>query len=161
MSYLWRDATPRERAVAMFGKLRVWDTEHNNGVLIYLLLAEHAIEIVADRGLASRVPPDEWQAIVARMGPAFREQPFRGRPDAGAGRSLGAAGGAFPATRRAGQRQRTARPSRCWADERRCIRASSAVLARWLRCAFKQLPRACAKKNSPALSKRGCEGADF
>ena len=39
----------------MFGKLRVWDTEHNNGVLIYLLLAEHAIEIVADRGLSSRV----------------------------------------------------------------------------------------------------------
>jgi uncharacterized membrane protein len=53
MSYLWRDATPRERAVAMFGKLRVWDTEHNNGVLIYLLLVEHAIEIVADRGLAA------------------------------------------------------------------------------------------------------------
>ena len=51
LSYLWRDATPRERAVAMFGKLRVWDTEHNNGVLVYLLLAEHAIEIVADRGL--------------------------------------------------------------------------------------------------------------
>ena len=50
LSYLWRDATPRERAVAMFGKLRVWDTEQNNGVLIYLLLAEHAIEIVADRG---------------------------------------------------------------------------------------------------------------
>lgn len=76
MSYLWRDATPRERAVAMFGKLRVWDTEFNNGVLIYLLLAEHAIEIVADRGLANRVPPDEWQAIVSRMGPAFRERRF-------------------------------------------------------------------------------------
>jgi uncharacterized membrane protein len=51
LSYLWRDATPRERALAMFGKLRVWDTEHNSGVLIYLLLAERAIEIVADRGL--------------------------------------------------------------------------------------------------------------
>eukprot|EP01034_Spumella_vulgaris_P014511 gene14511-18528_t len=50
-SYLLRNATARERAVAMFGKLRVWDTEHNNGVLVYLLLAEHAIEIVADRGL--------------------------------------------------------------------------------------------------------------
>jgi uncharacterized membrane protein len=76
MSYLWRNATPRERALAMFGKLRVWDTEANNGVLIYLLLAEHAIEIVADRGLSSRVPPDEWQAIVARMGSAFREHRF-------------------------------------------------------------------------------------
>jgi hypothetical protein len=76
LSYVWRDATARERAVAMFGKLRVWDTEHNNGVLIYLLLAERAIEIVADRGLASKVPPQEWQAIVGRMGPAFREGRF-------------------------------------------------------------------------------------
>ena len=50
LSYLRREAPVRERAVTMFGKLRVWDTAHNNGVLIYLLLAEHAIEIVADRG---------------------------------------------------------------------------------------------------------------
>jgi len=75
-SYLWRKATARERAVAMFGKLRVWDTEHNNGVLIYLLLAEHAIEIVADRGLNSRVAPATWQEIVARMGSAFRNGRF-------------------------------------------------------------------------------------
>src|SRR3954464_6878247 len=71
MSYLWRGATARERAVAMFGKLRVWDTEQNNGVLIYLLLAEHAIEIVADRGLNSKVDSGEWQRIVERMGRAF------------------------------------------------------------------------------------------
>jgi uncharacterized membrane protein len=76
LSYLWRDATPRERALAVFGKLRVWDTEQNNGVLIYLLLAEHAIELVADRGLAQRVPNEEWQAIVQRMGSAFREGRF-------------------------------------------------------------------------------------
>ena len=75
-SYLWRDATPRERAVAMFGKLRVWDTERNNGVLIYLLLAEHAIEIVADRGLNSRVDAAEWQRIVERMGTAFHDGHF-------------------------------------------------------------------------------------
>ena len=72
MSYLLRNATPRERAIAMFGKLRVWDTAHNNGVLIYLLVAERAIEIVADRGLNDRVPPAEWQAIVERMRAAFR-----------------------------------------------------------------------------------------
>ncbi|MEJ8836935.1 TPM domain-containing protein [Ramlibacter sp. AN1133] len=72
LSYLWRGATPRERAIAMFGKLRVWDTEHNNGVLIYLLLAEHAIEVVADRGLARHVPQEQWQQIVQRMGGAFR-----------------------------------------------------------------------------------------
>ena len=61
-SYLRRNATPRERAISMFGKLRVWDTEYNNGVLIYLLVAEHAIEIVADRGLARRVDAAAWQA---------------------------------------------------------------------------------------------------
>ncbi|RYF21979.1 MAG: TPM domain-containing protein [Comamonadaceae bacterium] len=72
LSYLWRGASARERAVTQFGKLRVWDTEHNNGVLIYLLLADHAIEIVADRGLARRVPPGTWSALVADMGEAFR-----------------------------------------------------------------------------------------
>ena len=75
-SYLWRDASPRERAVAMFGKLRTWDTEQNNGVLIYLLLAEQAIEIVADRGIDRHVSPQDWQAVVARMGAAFREKRF-------------------------------------------------------------------------------------
>ena len=76
LSYLWRDATPRERAIAVFGKLRVWDTERNNGVLIYLLLAEHAIEIVADRGLNKHVTQAEWKAIVVRMGAAFHEKRF-------------------------------------------------------------------------------------
>ncbi|MDF1481153.1 TPM domain-containing protein [Extensimonas sp. H3M7-6] len=71
-SYLRRAAPPRERAVMLFGKLRVWDTAHNNGVLIYLLLAERAIDIVADRGLAQRVPAQQWQDIVARMAATFR-----------------------------------------------------------------------------------------
>ena len=71
-SYVMRDATARERAIALFGKLRVWDTQDNNGVLIYLLLAEHAIEIVADRGVTARVPPGEWERIVRGMGEAFR-----------------------------------------------------------------------------------------
>jgi uncharacterized membrane protein len=76
LSYLRRGATPRERAVAMFGKLRVWDTEHNNGVLIYLLLAERAIEIVADRGLARRVGNAQWQHITATMQAAFKNGEF-------------------------------------------------------------------------------------
>ena len=57
-------AVVRDRALAWFGRLRLWDTEHNNGVLIYLLLAEHAIEFVADRALSRRVSQAQWQAIV-------------------------------------------------------------------------------------------------
>lgn len=79
-SYLWQDAPTREitrdRALSLFGKLRVWDTDNNNGVLIYLLLAEHAIEIVADRGLNRWVTQQDWQAMVARMRHAFQEHRF-------------------------------------------------------------------------------------
>jgi uncharacterized membrane protein len=71
MSYLLRNAPPRERAVALFGKLRVWDTEHDNGVLIYLLLAEQCIEIVADRGVDRHVPAGHWQGIVGAMSTSF------------------------------------------------------------------------------------------
>ena len=56
----------------MFSKLRVWDTAHNNGVLIYLMLAEHAIELVADRGIDAHVPAQHWQMVVTRMADAFR-----------------------------------------------------------------------------------------
>lgn len=69
--YVWRGATVRERAVNQFSRLRVWDTEHNSGVLVYLLLAEHAIEIVADRGVARHVSQDTWNALVARLGHAL------------------------------------------------------------------------------------------
>ena len=79
-SYLWRRAplpqVIRQRALSLFGKLRVWDTEHNNGVLIYLLLAERAIEIVADRGVERHVALEDWQAMMARMAVAFREGRF-------------------------------------------------------------------------------------
>ena len=74
-SYLWRrEALPgiiRQRALSQFGKLRVWDTEHNNGVLIYLLLAERAIEIVADRGIDRHLSHQDWQAMIGRMRAAF------------------------------------------------------------------------------------------
>ena len=72
LSYLRRQAQPRERAINLFGKLRVWDTEHNNGVLIYLLLAEHAIEIVADRAIHHALPPEFWTAEIAQLRPALR-----------------------------------------------------------------------------------------
>ena len=76
LSYLRRNASARERAVTLFGKLRVWDTQHNNGVLVYLLLAEHAIEIVADRGIDAHVDDAEWAAMAQRMGASFREGRF-------------------------------------------------------------------------------------
>jgi uncharacterized membrane protein len=64
LSYLWKRLRARQRAVTLFGKLRIWDTEANNGVLIYLLLADHAIEIVADRGINRRVSAAQWQVII-------------------------------------------------------------------------------------------------
>ena len=63
----------RARGVEMFSQLRVWDTTHNNGVLIYVLLAEHAIEVVADRGLSAHVPAAHWSALVRRIGEAFKQ----------------------------------------------------------------------------------------
>jgi uncharacterized membrane protein len=75
-SYLWRQLTARQRAITLFGKLRVWDTERNNGVLIYLLLAEHRIELVADRGVARLVPQAQWDAIVAGLGEALRARRY-------------------------------------------------------------------------------------
>jgi uncharacterized membrane protein len=86
LSYLWRNASARERALAMFGKLRVWDTEYNNGVLIYLLLAEHAIEIVADRALNDKVPAAHWRAVVSGMSAAFKA----GRWEAGLNEAIDA-----------------------------------------------------------------------
>jgi len=71
-----RRLTPRERALEVFGLLRVWDTEENAGVLVYLLLADRDVEIVADRGIDRRVPRDAWRAICSRMEGAFREGRF-------------------------------------------------------------------------------------
>jgi uncharacterized membrane protein len=69
--------TPRERALEVFGLLRVWDTEHNNGVLVYVLHAERAVEIVADRGLARCVPQSEWDATCRQVETHFRAGQFR------------------------------------------------------------------------------------
>ncbi|GMU71046.1 MAG: hypothetical protein DYH14_07705 [Betaproteobacteria bacterium PRO3] len=65
--------SPRDRALEVFGLLRVWDTEHNNGVLVYLLLADRDVEIVADRGIHARVGQDMWQHVCEAMEAAFRE----------------------------------------------------------------------------------------
>jgi len=72
----WRGMSGRERAIEMFSNLYVWDTEHNSGVLIYLLLADHDIEIVADRGIAAQVDPAAWEAVAQTMEAAFRQGEF-------------------------------------------------------------------------------------
>ena len=64
--------SPRERALEVFGLLRVWDTEENSGVLVYLLLADRDVEIVADRGIHRVVGDTGWKSICARMEESFR-----------------------------------------------------------------------------------------
>lgn len=66
----------RQRALALFGELRVWDTRDNNGVLVYVQLSERAIEIVADRGLNDRLPEGHWDPLVNHMRAAFRKGRF-------------------------------------------------------------------------------------
>jgi uncharacterized membrane protein len=67
---------PRARALEVFGLLRVWDTESNDGVLVYVLLADRAVEIVADRGIDARVGDAAWQSICRRIEAAFRDGRF-------------------------------------------------------------------------------------
>lgn len=74
--HAWRGQSARERAVELFGQLRIWDTEHNNGVLIYLLMAEHNVEILADRGAAARVSEAYWEEVCKAMEAAFRDGRF-------------------------------------------------------------------------------------
>ena len=87
-SYLKRDASARQRAVMLFSKLRVWDTERNTGVLVYLLLADKTIEIIADRGIARLVPQPVWDAICGGIAAALRE----GRGAAGIVAAIGGIG---------------------------------------------------------------------
>jgi len=69
---LFRNQPARERALDIFSQLRIWDTEHNNGVLIYLLLADRDIEIVADRGINGKVGTEGWEKICAVLEKEFR-----------------------------------------------------------------------------------------
>lgn len=68
--------SPRARALEVFSRLRVWDTENNNGVLIYLLLADRDVEIIADRGIHGKVGEVAWQKICSKMEEAFRSGDF-------------------------------------------------------------------------------------
>ena len=71
---LFRNQPARERALDIFSRLRIWDTAHNNGVLIYLLLADRDVEIVADRGIDAKVGAAGWEKICGEM-----EERFQGR----------------------------------------------------------------------------------
>lgn len=71
-----KHATPRQRALALFGELRVWDTEDNNGVMLYLLMERHAIELVADRALNRCVTQAAWDSITQRLAIALRAHQY-------------------------------------------------------------------------------------
>lgn len=73
---LLRGRTPRQRAHEVFGHLHVWDTRHNSGVLIYALLSDRAIEILADRGIAAKVDASEWKSICTQMQQGFAAGEF-------------------------------------------------------------------------------------
>ena len=75
---LFKGQSARERAIEVFSQLRVWDTEHNNGVLIYLLLADRNVEIIADRGIHARVELQEWEKICRAMEAAFKQANYEG-----------------------------------------------------------------------------------
>lgn len=77
LTSLWRDVTPRARAVDLFSTLRIWDTAENSGILIYVQLVDHRVEILADRGIAARVPQAEWDAICRAMEASFRRGEWR------------------------------------------------------------------------------------
>ena len=74
---VWRGQASADRAREVFSGLRIWDTEENSGILIYLMLADHEVHIVADRGIAGRVGQNEWNVISETMRKAFRRGNFR------------------------------------------------------------------------------------
>ena len=81
--HVLNDVAPRARALEVFAHLRVWDTEHNNGVLIYVQVADRDVEIVADRGFEGRVAPAEWEAVCRLMEEHFRAGRFQAGSIAG------------------------------------------------------------------------------
>ena len=74
---LWAGLTSRARALEVFSGLRVWDTDENNGVLIYVLLADRKVEIIADRGIHTKVGEERWRAICKELELHFRKGDFR------------------------------------------------------------------------------------
>ena len=73
---LFKGQSARERAIDLFSQLRMWDTQDNSGLLIYLLLADRAVEIVADRGISAKVSPHEWTKVCRQMEMAFKQSDY-------------------------------------------------------------------------------------
>jgi uncharacterized membrane protein len=73
LAALWHAVSPRARALQLFAHLRIWDTHANNGVLIYVLRADRAVEIIADRGINARVTDAEWQAVCRQVERYYRD----------------------------------------------------------------------------------------
>ena len=109
-SEIARGKAPRERALEVFAALGVWDTEANNGVLIYVLLADRDVEIVADRGFNGRVAAAEWRAVCDRIEREFRAGRFAGGMIAGVGEVGRIIGAHYP--QRPGQRDEDELPNR-------------------------------------------------
>ena len=95
---IWRGLSSRQRALEVFSKLRIWDTEENNGVLIYVLLAERSVHIVADRGINKRVTKAQWNDIVCTMLNEFRQDEFQRGALVGIEQITGLLAQHFPAT---------------------------------------------------------------
>lgn len=88
--------TAHERSLDVFANLGIWDTEDNSGILIYVLLADHHVAIVADRGYRDKVSPGEWREICAAMEDRFRQGDFRGGALEGIQRAASVAAAHFP-----------------------------------------------------------------
>jgi uncharacterized membrane protein len=76
LSAVWEGVTNRQRAISLFADYGIWDTEDNCGVLVYVNLADHKIDIVADRGINRQIPPATWQAICGTMTAGFAQGRF-------------------------------------------------------------------------------------
>jgi uncharacterized membrane protein len=105
-----KGVAPRARALEVFGALNVWDTEENCGVLVYLLLADRDVEIVADRGIHARVGDDAWAAICREMEAAFRKGRFDDGVVAGIAKINALLAVHFPRTGGAGKNELPDRP---------------------------------------------------
>lgn len=107
---LLKDQSARQRSIEVFSQLRVWDTEYNNGVLIYLLLADRHVEIVADRGIHNRIGSEQWEKICRAMETAFRQGQFEAGVIAGIAAISAHLQAHFPTERQGGENELADRP---------------------------------------------------